>query len=496
MTAGAATIDSGALLVVSIMLPVTGMLAVIVSPARRSEQVALVILAASLLTAVATAAEVLRTGAPIEYLLGNWRPPLGVTLRADGLSVTLMVMASIVLSCVGLYASGSYLAPPDAHHSRSRTVFWTLLLGLSAALNTAFLAQDLFTLFVALELLTFSAVALVALDGRPTSLEAALRYLLLALAGSVFYLVGTAVLYGAYGRLDLSGLRQISRDDLATTFALSLMMTGLLVKTALFPMHLWLPPAHAGAPAAASAVLSALVVKAPFFLIVLLWTGIAPRPFSVIAGQILAILGMASIVFCSVMALRQSRLKLMIAYSTVAQVGYLFLVFPLAIGGIANLAWSGCVLQLVSHAFAKASMFLAAGVIAEAVGHDRISNLKGTFQAVPITLAAFALAGLSLIGLPISGGFSAKYMLLTAATEIGAWWIAGTILVGGLLAAGYVFKVLGHALAPPAEGFAAARSIPLHRELVVLVLASAALALGVLPLDPLTFITIGRTGLP
>jgi formate hydrogenlyase subunit 3/multisubunit Na+/H+ antiporter MnhD subunit len=502
MTAAAyTTTEGGALLVMAIMLPVIGMLAMLALGLRRAERVAFLVLPAGLLIALAIAADVARGSQAVTYVLGGWQPPLGIALRADGLSATLMVMTAVVLCAVALFARGTFTTPPGSAEARGPMVFWTLILGLWSALNTVFLGQDLFNLFVALELLTFSAVPLVCLDGRRETLQAALRYLLFALMGSVLYLMGAALLYGAYGTLDLAGLRLLARDDLATSAALGLMIVGLMAKAALFPLHLWLPPAHAGAPAAASAVLSALVVKAPFFLILRLWFDLAPQGANAIAAQMLASLGIASIIFCSVMALRQARLKLMIAYSTVAQVGYLFLMFPLVMASDAptawqSIGWTGGTLQLVSHALAKASMFLAAGLIAEALGHDRIDDLNGAVTAVPISVAAFGLAGLSLMGLPPSGGFVAKLMLLTAAVETANWWIAAAILIGGILAASYVFRVLGRAIAAPASRFAVTSHVPLYRELTVLGLAICAMALGFVPLQPFAFLGIGRVELP
>ena len=501
MTAVYTTTGDGALLVMSIMLPVVGMLAILALGLRHAERIAYVVLPSGLLIAVAIAASVARSGAAVTYVLGDWQPPLGIALRADGLSATLMVMTAVVLCAVGIYARGAFSTPPDKAEARRPMVFWTLLLGLWTALNTVFLGQDLFNLFVALELLTFSAVPLVCLDGKRDTLQAALRYLLFALAGSVLYLLGTALLYGAYGTLDFAGLRLLARDDLTTSVALGLMIVGLMAKAALFPLHLWLPPAHAGAPAAASAVLSALVVKAPFFIILRLWFDVAPQSVNATAAHLLGGLGMASILFCSVVALRQARLKLMIAYSTVAQVGYLFLMFPLVMASDAPAAWqaigwTGGTLQLVSHALAKASMFLAAGLIAEAIGHDRIDDLNGALKAVPISIAAFGMAGLSLMGLPPSGGFNAKLMLLTAAAETANWTIAAAILIGGILAASYVFRVLGRAMAEPATGFFPVAQIPLYRELTVLALAACAVALGLLPLQPFDYLAIGQSGPP
>ncbi len=186
---------------------------------------------------------------------------------------------------------------------------------------------------------------LVCLDGRPETVAAALRYLLFALFGSVFYLLGVALIYGAYGALDIAILSARIRPEPAVWLAAGLMTAGLLAKTALFPLHLWLPPAHANAPAAASAVLSGLVVKGSFFLVVRLWFDVlAPLP-GVLPGTILAALGSAAILVGSVLALRQARLKLLIAYSTVAQIGYLFMMFPLSHGPWAADAFSGGVMQ-------------------------------------------------------------------------------------------------------------------------------------------------------
>lgn len=491
----------GVLLVLALMLPAVGLLAIFALGLRRPERIALPVLAAVLVVALAVAVEVGRSGQAVAYRIGGWHPPLGITLRADGLSAALITMAALILCAVAIYARGSFGNRQAHSETRQPMVFWTLLLGLATALNTVFLAQDLFSLFVALELLTFSAVPLVSLEGSRETLRAALRYLLFALAGSVLYLIGVALLYGAYGTLDIASLHQITRADRVTTIALGLMIAGLVAKAALFPLHLWLPPAHAGAPAPASAVLSALVVKAPFFLILRLWFDVAPQPVPAAAGTLLAALGAASILFCSVLALRQARLKLMVAYSTVAQVGYLFLVFPLIMGSEAaapwaTIGWTGGVLQLVSHAFAKAAMFLAAGLIAEAMGHDRIDDLGGAARAVPISIAAFALAGLSLMGLPPAGGFVAKVMLLTAAVETANWWIAATILTGGLLAAGYVFRVIGRSMADPVADAPPANAVARSRELAVLALAAVALMLGFLPLQPFAYLAIGQGGLP
>lgn len=488
---------SGLMLVLAVMLPAAAVLAMLVLDPRHTRRVALVTLALGLLVALAIGVELVRSGAALIYIVGNWQPPLGIALRADGLSVMMLAVTAAVIAATGLFARDLFGLDQTTCDGRLATSFWMLLMGLWSGLNLVFLSQDLFNLYVALELLTFAAVPLVCLDGRGETAAAALRYLMFALLGSLLYLLGAGSLYGAYGTLDIRLIAGASQHGAAIHLALALMIPGLLAKAALFPLHLWLPPAHAGAPAAASAVLSALVIKAPVFLILRLVVDIAPPEAAAVAGQVLAVMGAASILFCSVMALRQERLKLMIAYSTVAQIGYLFIVFPLAGVGdgsapFGTIAWTGGALQLTSHALAKAAMFMAAGIVAEAIGHDRIRDLGGFGRVLPLSAATFGLAGLSLMGIPPSGGFIAKCLLLTAAAVGGHLWLALTILAGGLLAGGYVFRVMDRALATPAEPLLLRKPIPLRLEIVPLVLAVLAVALGFLPLEPFGLLQIGR----
>jgi len=485
----------GFLLPLAIVLPVAGVLFALLLGGRGAERFALAVMPAGLILSAAIAVGVWRANGVLVYLIGAWPPPLGIALRADGFSAAMLVTTALIISGAGCFAFlGNYRTPDGATEARAPLAFWTLLLSLWTALNCVFLSDDLFNLYVALELLTFAAVPLVCLDGRAPTLLAAMRYLLFALLGSALYLLGATLIYGAYGELDITLLSQKVRPEPAVWVATGLMTAGLLAKTALFPLHLWLPPAHAGAPAPASAMLSALVVKASFFLVVRLWLNLIPWPMSAAPTQILAALGAAAILFGSVLALRQERLKLLIAYSTVAQIGYLFLMLPLASGAHswAVAAWTGGVLQAVSHAFAKAAMFLAAGLVAETIGHDRISGLHGIGRLLPMTVFAFGLGGLSLMGLPPSGGFAAKWLLLSAAVESGQWQWAAVMLMGGLLAGGYVFRVLAPALAAPNEPVPQRQRVAPGREILVLVLALCAMLIGFAPPELLDLLQIGR----
>ena len=396
---------------------------------------------------------------------------------------------AVVILGIGVYARADFGTPPGVREARAPLVFWTLLLAIWGSLNLVFVSGDLFTLYVALELLTFAAVPLVSLDGKAETLRAALRYLLYALLGSVFYLLGAVLLYGAYGTLDIQLLAEQVRPEPAALAAAALMTVGLLAKTALFPLHLWLPPAHAGAPPAASAVLSGLVIKGSWFLVVRVWFDVFPGLVTAPSAQLLAAFGAAAILVGNVVALRQERLKLLVAYSTVAQIGYLFLMFPLAFdAGTAALerggALAGGMLQAISHATAKAAMFMAAGLIYKTLGHDRIAEFAGIGRALPVSVLTFALAGLALMGLPPSGAFAAKKLLLDAAGASGQWWWEVVLDVGGLLTASYVVLVLAHALSPAAEPVKPRAPVSRLAEMAALALAICSLALGLAALGP------------
>jgi formate hydrogenlyase subunit 3/multisubunit Na+/H+ antiporter MnhD subunit len=265
----------------------------------------------------------------------------------------------------------------------------------------------------------------------------------------MMFLAGVSLIYAGYGTLDLATLAGAVEPGPVAWTALALMTAGLLLKTALFPLHFWLPPAHASAPAPVSAVLSALVVKVAFYVIVRLWLDVFPDVVTPAAARLLGVMGAAAILWGSWRALRTERLKLLAAYSTVAQLGYLFLFFPVLLalppGPVHDAALGGLVILALTHGFAKSGLFLAIGIIQQRSGHDRIDKLDGTAQRLPATTFAIALGGVALIGLPPSGAFLGKWQLLAGSFASGQWlWILVT-LAGSLLAAAYMFRVLGHA---------------------------------------------------
>ncbi|MGY4410308.1 formate hydrogenlyase subunit 3/multisubunit Na+/H+ antiporter MnhD subunit [Bradyrhizobium sp. LB7.1] len=284
-----ATTAADLLLVLLIVVPVAGVLLAFALGDRYVRRVAFTVIPVGLAISGSVLLALPQNDGHMVYLLGAWPPPLGVALRADGLSAVMLAATAIVVCAVAIFAAADFRLA--AGYGRAPFAFWILLLAVWAALNTIFVGGDLFTLYVALELLTFAAVPLVSLEGQAETLQAALRYLLFALVGSVLYLMGTALLYGLYGTLDIVLLSHRVSTEPGALIAAALMTTGLLAKTALFPLHLWLPPAHAGAPAAASAILSGLVVKGSFFILLRVWFNVLPGVPGFAAAQFLAALG-------------------------------------------------------------------------------------------------------------------------------------------------------------------------------------------------------------
>lgn len=476
------------LLEAALVLPLAATL-VAVSARRDAPLLLLGAMSVPMLVVAALLCMLVHAGGAQVRALGGWAAPLGIGLGADGLSALFLLATAVIVPMVALYARDVFAAPQAAGNARSFS-FWPLLYAMWAALNAIFLARDLFNLYVLLELLTLAAVAMVAYGGT----AAALRYLLFALMGSLAYLAGVVLVYAATGTLDIGLLYRSSEGGPAIALAGGLMTAGLLAKAALFPLHAWLPPAHGGAPAPASALLSALVVKAAFFVLVRLWFDVMPATGGRWVPELLGLLGAAAVVYGSLQAIRQRRLKLLLAWSTVAQVGYLFLMFPLAGGGDdmpwAAGAWSGGIFHALAHAFAKASLFLAAGLVAESLGHDRIGGMRGVARVMPVTVSAFGLAAVTLMGLPPSGGFMAKYLLLTSALAGGRIGYALVMLAGGLLAAAYLFLPLGRAMAKgPARPGARVAG---WRQVIPLLLALVAMLMGIFSSGPYDFLQIGR----
>lgn len=466
-------------------VPLAGAVACFVAP--RFQRLSSMVTVALLALPVGRCVMALVNGDIAAYQAGGWAAPLGIELYLDGAAVLMLAVSWGIGALVSVYAYAYYDDDGRAN------AFWPVWLLMWAGLNALFLSRDAFNLYVTLEIIGLAAVALVALPGGRDAVVAAMRYLLVSLAGSLCYLMGVALLYARYSTVDLHTLSAQLEAGPAGYIALALMSLGLLLKAAVFPLHFWLPPAHAHAPAPVSALLSALVVKGSLFILYRLWAQAFYDALPLPGAQLLGAMACGAILWGSIQALRQVRLKMLVAYSTVAQIGYMMLALAVFSVGDAPLsAWTGGFYLLASHAFAKSAMFLAAGNFLYAAGHDRIEDLPASLGAVRTSMVAFALGGISIVGLPPSGGFLGKWLLLNGALDVSGVFVA-VILVGGLIAAAYVLRVINAGFVET-RADPRTRAVPRLMEWSALVAGAVAILLGMLSALPIDLLSVGAPG--
>jgi multicomponent Na+:H+ antiporter subunit D len=429
------------------------------------------------------AAEV-RARGTVTHALGGYGEPLGIELVADGLSALWLLAIALVGSAVAVYAAAYF----GASRSQARS-YWPLWLFLAAGLNAVALSGDLFNVYVAFELSSLAAVGLVAVTRGADALAASLRYLLVGLLGSLMYLAGVALIYGAHGALSWRVLDERPLTNPTDAVAFGLMAAGLLVKTGVAPLHGWLPTAHSAAPAPASAVLSGLVVKASYLVLLRLALALPVARSTPYFVLVLGLLGVLGVVWGATQAARQRRLKMVIAYSTVAQVGYLLLGLLLIDTPGEQSALLGVAYLVLAHGCAKAALFLAVGNVQRALGHDRLGALWGLAGALPVSVLAFGLAAASIIGLPPSGGFIAKWLLLQAALLSEHWVLAALVPLGGLAGSVYLFRALGRMMFAPPRRKRPLCPVPRRMEWAALGLALASTALGLASKVPLSVLS-------
>ena len=464
-----------------VFVPMAALFAVILLPPRYSRSVAILGLLLWPVFLVPLTGMVLDRGT-LTLALGDWPVPLGIGWRVDGLTlVTLWLNAAVALAGT-VRAAGFF--NPERHGART---YWPLWLLLVTGTNAALVSSDLFNIYVGLELITLVSVALIATADNVPALRAAMRYLLLGMLGSLFYLLGVGMVYGQTGSLAMAVPANGAALD---TTALVLMLTGLMVKAAVFPLHVWLPDAYGQAPGPVGALLAAVAGKVALIALWRIWFLFAPEDTAL--PLLIGALGSAAIVYGSLAAMVQTRLKRVVAYSSVAQVGFLLMVVPLA----SPAAFQGAGFHLLVHGFAKGAMFLAAANILIALGTDAVGRLSGLDKRMPLEAFTLALAGVTLVGLPPTGGFIGKWKLLEVAWQQGGWAWLVTILLSGLLSAAYVFRILAMTCFHPRHSGSrpVPRRPPLAASLAALLLALSGVVIGMFPGPVLRLLALAAPG--
>jgi multicomponent Na+:H+ antiporter subunit D len=368
------------------------------------------------------------TDGTLRHEIGGWAPPVGIEYVLDPLSGFIVAVMSFIGLLISIYPIGAGFDTKPLRGSPLYGLVLLLLTGLAGVV----LSGDLFHLFVMLEIYAIATYGLVALGGGK-ALFASFRYLLIGTAGSGLYLIGVGFIYFTTGSLnmaDVADLLPALTESPTTAGALALIVTGLAVKMALFPFHVWLPDAHSYAPPAVAALLAAVQVKAAAYaLIRILFDVFDPAYVADLhVTTLLAWFGAAGIVVGSVLAFRAKDIKRLLAYSTVAQLGFI----GLGIGLANPLALVGALFHVLNHAVMKSCLFLVAGGVLAQTGIKEISRYAGMWRRMPWTMAGFGIAALSMIGIPPTAGFFSKWNLFLGSLD-GDQWVLAAVIAGSSL---------------------------------------------------------------
>ena len=428
----------------------------------------------------------------ISYWLGGWQPPWGIEYAIDILNAFVLVLVAGVCFSVSIYARKSL----GFEVPGKELPLYTLYILLSTGMLGIVVTGDIFNLYVFLEIGSLAAYALIAVGDRQ-SLMASFNYMIMGTISASFILLGIGYLYVMTGTLNMADLSERLPELYGRPVilvALALLVVGLSIKTALFPLHTWLPDAYTHAPSAVSAMLAGTFTKVGIYaLIRVMFTVISPEYVieTVPVMNILSWVAAAGIVAGSVLAIAQYDIKRMLAYSSVSQIGYIILGVSMA----NKLAMTGGILHILSHSLMKVGLFMVAGAIIYRTGIRNIYQLKGMGKKMPFTMAAFVIGALSMIGIPPTIGFASKFYLAWGALEAENWVFVAVILLSSLLTAVYFWRIFENVYFGVHEHEEIKKDeVPLSMLLPILIFAAITLLLGLFASLPIGVIEHWVTG--
>jgi len=461
-----------------IVIPlISAPLCVVLRRRRAAYLVALAVSWGAFAIAVALLREVLRLGV-VSYAMGGWAAPWGIEYRIDMLGAFVLLFVSGIGALVLSYAPPSVAReiPEDRHY----LFYATYMLCLTGLLGIS-ITGDLFNLFVFLEISALSTYVLIALGRDRRALTAAFRYLVMGTIGATFILIGIGLMYMMTGTLNMADMAErlvpvlLTRTVLA---AFGFLTVGIFLKMALFPLHVWLPNAYCYAPSVVTAFLAATATKVSVYILIrFVFTvyGSTFAPEVVRLDAMLLPLALVGIFVASTVAIFQKNVKRMLAYSSVAQIGYMVLAVSLA----SATGLTAGIVHMFNHALMKGGLFLAMGCIALQLGSVEIDDMRGLGRRMPWTMAAWVLGGLGIIGIPATAGFISKWYLILGTLQAGLWPVAALLLISSLLALVYVWRVVEVAyFRPPPDNAGPVAEAPLRMLLPTWVLIGATLFFG------------------
>ena len=380
----------------------------------------------------------------ISYALGNWVPPLGIEYLIDKVSIIPIIIIALISFLATFFASK--IMPAEINNSSISKVYSLWLLAIAGLIGLV-TTGDAFNLFVFLEISSLASVALVAMGGQKDkqALVAAYNYLILGAIGATFYVIGVGLLYGITGTLNLADLSnriaEIS-DNKALIAGFGFMVIGIMLKAAVFPLHIWLPRAYAYAPSAVSVLLAATATKASLYILARILFSVFDISDNLVTYTLQYIILPLSILAMfagTIMAIYEKDIKRLLAHSSIAQIGYITLAF--AIGTKASVA-AGFI-HLFNHALIKGALFMAITSMGFYINKRiTINNLSGLGRAMPITFVCFVICSLSLAGIPLTAGFISKLYIIKASISADGIWIAFLILASSALSVVYLWKMI------------------------------------------------------
>ena len=413
-----------ALIPLPIIVPLLGAaLCMILAQARWAQRtVSLLALGSNVVVAIILLVRVDDDGLVVTQA-GGWPAPLGITLVVDRLSAVMLVVSSLMLLSVLVYAIGQ-----GAEESRY-AAFNPVYLVLAAGVSASFITGDLFNLFVAFEMMLVASYVLLTLGGRPDQVRAGMSYVVISLVASTFFVTALAVIYAATGTVNMAQLSQRMPDlpiGVSTGFSLLLILV-FGIKAGLFPLFFWLPDSYPTASGAITAVFAGLLTKVGVYAIIRTQTLIFPPDAQ--QGTVLLVLAGLTMLVGVLGALAQDDLRRMLSFHIVSHIGYM--IFGLALFTLAGIA--GAVFYVVHHIVVKTGLFLVAGLVERRSGSDRLSRIGGLVRSAPMLAVLFALPALSIAGIPPFSGFVGKFALVSAGIDAEDWLVVGVSLAVSLL---------------------------------------------------------------
>lgn len=377
----------------------------------------------------------------VSYHIGNWAPPYGIEYRIDVLSAFVLLFVAFIGAAVITFAKPS--VKREIPRGKQYLFFATYMLCLTGLLGIV-VTGDLFNLFVFLEISSLSSYALISLGRSRRALMAAFQYLVMGTIGATFLLIGIGLIFQLTGSLNMADIgERISASQGSRTIlvAVAFVAVGVSIKMALFPLHYWLPNAYTYAPSVVSAFVAATATKVSVYILLRLMFTIFQPGFAFVRlpidSKIMA-LSLTGILIASTVAIFQSNVKRLLAYSSIAQIGYMLL----GVSFSSELGLTGGILHMFNHALIKGGLFMVVACFALRLGTVHVSQLSGISRRMPWSSFAFVVGGLALIGVPLTAGFISKWYLLVAAFDAGYWPVAALVLVSSLLSLLYVWKVV------------------------------------------------------